>query len=174
MSIFDDALKYVLANENGFVNTKHDKGGATNFGITMATLARARRSAVSVQDVKELTVGEAGDIYWDYYWLPNSLDHIERGPIATCIFDIGVVRGITVAAKYAQEVCNKLGFELVIDGHIGPKSILGLNTVGEREFVHAYADRAAKGFKSIAYHNPTQEKFYDGWIARADRLRSLV
>jgi len=175
MNNFDKAMDYILVNEGGYANVRHDRGGATNFGITMATLSRHRKKAVSVQDVKDLTVDEAGEIYWDYYWLPNSLDQVKSAPICICIFDIGIVRGVTVGAKYAQEICSYIYEEpLAIDGHIGPKSIASLNSVSEKRFVELYSDRAEQGFRGIVKVHPNQEKFLKGWIARAMRLRSLV
>lgn len=173
---FEKALKYVLVNEGGakFTQTKFDRGGATRWGITQATLSRFLGRPATVQEVKELSEDDASLIYWEYYWLPMGLPGIERNSIATCLFDMGVVRGIGVPPKYAQEICNKFGAKLVVDGQIGPKTIKALNEIDEQTFVYGFSHRAEQGFKAIAAKNPTQEKFLKGWLNRAKKLRNLV
>lgn len=42
---FEPAVRFVLAREGGFVQDPRDPGGATKFGITRRTLARARGAA---------------------------------------------------------------------------------------------------------------------------------
>ena len=48
---FEPSLAHVLRHEGGYVNHPVDPGGATNLGITAATLARARGRPVSAADV---------------------------------------------------------------------------------------------------------------------------
>ena len=67
-SNFPQAIAYVLASEGGFVNNPADPGGATNLGITIATLRAYRGRAVSVDDVRKLGKDEAGAIYRAHYW----------------------------------------------------------------------------------------------------------
>lgn len=173
---FDFSFKYVMINEGGakYTNHKHDKGSHTKYGITISTLSRWRREACSPNDVKELTEEEAKEIYWGLYWLPLNLPAVDSRAISTAMFDIGVVRGIGVPPKYAQEICNKFGFKLKIDGHIGPKTLQALNEIDEQTFVYGFSHRAENGFKAIAQKNPTQNKFLKGWLNRAKKLRGLV
>ena len=65
---FAACLAFTLKYEGGFVDHPADPGGATNLGVTRATLARWRRSPVSTADVKALTRDEAGEIYRRFYW----------------------------------------------------------------------------------------------------------
>ena len=64
---FDPALARVLAFEGGFVNHPLDPGGATNLGVTRATLARARGRPVTIAHVRALTRTEAASIYRRFY-----------------------------------------------------------------------------------------------------------
>ncbi len=76
---FDRALALVLDLEGGFVDHPRDPGGATNLGITRATLAKARGRPVSVVDVKALTRAEAGTIYRRLYWNAVKADELPPG-----------------------------------------------------------------------------------------------
>lgn len=169
MTNFESAFKYTLLNEGGYSNDANDAGGPTKWGITQGDLARWRRAPVSAQDVQNLSVDEAEKIYEAYYWMPLGLDGIKNVSVATAIFDIGVNRGITAAAKYAQAVAG-----VTQDGHIGPISIAAINTCDPVRFIDAFAWMVATGYAAIVAHNPTQVVFLVDWIARAKRLGTLI
>ena len=60
---FDAALACVLRHEGGYVDHPLDPGGATNRGVTRATLAGVRGRPVSKAEVMALSLGEtAGDL----------------------------------------------------------------------------------------------------------------
>lgn len=168
------ALQYTLVNEGGFSNDAADHGGATRFGITRAEASRWLKRPVSVAEMREFPMDTAKAIYEAWYWLPLGCDKIIDGGVATCMFDIGVVRGIGVPPKYAQLICNEHGLGLVLDGHIGPKSLAAINSLNPHTFIPAFAEKAAAGFRSIAARNPSQEVFLRGWLNRAKRLLTLM
>jgi type VI secretion system secreted protein VgrG len=174
MNHFDFALDYIFANEGGFANQKNDRGGATKYGITIGTLSRWRHSPASVKDVKNLTQTEAKAIYRSWYWNSMDLDKILDRAISTSMFDIGIVRGVAVPPKYAQRICIKMGYSMPVDGHIGPKTIAGLNSLLAPRFVDEFASMAEQGFRSIVAGNASQGRFLRGWVNRARRLRTLV
>lgn len=64
---FEPSLAHVLKHEGGYVNHPADPGGATNLGITAATLALARGHPVSPADVAALTRAEAAAIYRRFF-----------------------------------------------------------------------------------------------------------
>lgn len=86
-SNFDVSMRQILKHEGGYVDHPRDPGGATNLGITRATLAEYRGRTVSKQEVRELTVAEAIAIYRSRYAnairyddLPSGLDHVTLDP----------------------------------------------------------------------------------------------
>lgn len=170
----DQALDYVLANEGGFSDHPADRGGATRYGITRETASRWRGYPVSVAEMRDFPIYEARKIYEAWYWKPIGCDKILDTNIAICMFDIGIVRGTSVAGLYAQQVCNNRGAHLVEDHQIGPKSLKAINEVPRGEFVRAFASRAESGFRSIVSANPSQEVFLRGWVNRARRLLTLA
>ena len=52
---FDACMSYVFKAEGGYVNNADDKGGPTNFGITLATLENYEGKSLAADDVKNLT-----------------------------------------------------------------------------------------------------------------------
>ena len=74
---FVEWVDKVLKHEGGFVNDPNDKGGATNFGITLNTYAQhlgVEPSEVSVDQMEALTREDAVDYYltlWNGMGLEN-------------------------------------------------------------------------------------------------------
>ena len=86
-SNFDKSMRQILQHEGGYVDHPKDPGGATNLGITKATLEKFRGRSVTKQEVRNLTVSEAIDIYRANYAnvvayddLPSGLDHVTLDP----------------------------------------------------------------------------------------------
>lgn len=110
---FPVSMKQILRHEGGYVDHPRDPGGATNLGITRATLADYRGRPVSKQEVRDLTVDEAIEIYRRKYAaairyndLPSGLDHVTLDPA----INSGPSRGV----KWLQKA---LGVKA--DGKIG-------------------------------------------------------
>jgi lysozyme family protein len=172
---FDKAFDYMIVNEGGFSNHASDRGGATKYGITKGTLERWKGHPVSVEEVRSLLLDEAKAIYKAWYWDTNSLDGVHSTPIATCVFDIGVVCGTGSAGKFAQQVANSHGAgQLVPDGVIGPKSLAAINSMDAGVFIRAFADRVGAYFRGIVNSRPDQGVFLAGWMNRANRLLTLI
>jgi lysozyme family protein len=111
------AVEAVLKHEGGYINHPRDPGGATNMGITLQTLSRWRRQAVTKQDVKELSQREVEDIYKAWFWdevngdaLPSGLDY--------AVFDFAVNSGPSRAVKTLQRLVKA-----VPDGEVGPNTL---------------------------------------------------
>lgn len=174
MADFHFAFRYSLKNEGGFSDHPLDHGGPTNFGITQVTLSRWLKRPVTKAEVKNITEAVAREIYKAWYWDSLDLGMVRHNGIAAALFDIGIVRGIGSIPKMAQTCCNQFGYELVVDGHIGPKTLGALNSVPPPAFILAFAKEAEAGFNRIVDKNPSQKAFLKGWIARARRLGSLA
>ena len=114
---FPTALAFVLKVEGDFVHHPADPGGATRFGITEATLARARRSAASVEDVRALQSDEAARIYRGWYWNAIRGDDLPPG-LDLAVFDIAVNSGPGRAARLLQAALS-----VPADGIVGPVTL---------------------------------------------------
>jgi lysozyme family protein len=168
LSAFKFAFNHVLGAEGGYSNDPHDSGGPTNWGITLKTLAAYRGRHTTVQDVKELSKGEAEKIYYKSYWRPMGLDKIDHVGIATALFDQGVNRGIYTAIMMAQRVMG-----VKQDGQLGPITIAAIERVPPAYFINQFHREVVAGYEAIVVRNPSQIKFLKGWKNRADGLLEL-
>lgn len=114
---FARCVAVTLAHEGGFVNHLADPGGATNRGITIATLSGWRGRKVSVDEVRQLTELEAREIYRALYWNAVQGDALPAG-VDLAVFDIAVNSGPGRAAKLLQQILG-----VTVDGAIGPQTL---------------------------------------------------
>jgi len=118
---FETSLRHVLRFEGGYVDHPADPGGATNLGITRATLARHRGGSVSKAEVRALDHDTARSIYRKLYWDALRCDEMPAG-LDLALFDCGVNQGTGRAARLLQTAL-KVG----VDGIIGPVTMRAVN-----------------------------------------------
>ena len=100
---FEFALALTLKFEGGYADNPSDPGGATNMGVTRATLARVRGRPVSKAEVASLTRAEAADIYRKFYWDAVSADALPSG-VDAVVFDHAVNSGPGAAMRMLRAV----------------------------------------------------------------------
>lgn len=156
-SRFNACLAQVLRHEGGYVDHPADPGGATNLGITLATLAAWRGKPVTKQDVRNLTVAEAGEIYRARYWLPIRGDALPPG-VDLAVFDAAVNSGPARAAKWLQSVLG-----VTQDGEIGLQTLAALaRAPGPVTVVIDLCDARMRYLRGL----PTWATFGKGWTRR--------
>ena len=154
-SEFAASMAFVLEREGDFVNDAADRGGATKYGITAATLTRARGVAsVTPADVQKLRISEAVAIYERDYWRASAADRIalERPCLALCHFDAAVNHGVQQATRFLQRA-------LGVDAD-------GIAACVEDATIAAYLRQRAAFFRALVERAPSQRKFLKGWLAR--------
>lgn len=193
------AVKHVLAIERGFVDDPVDRGGATKFGISLRFLASEGAfdddangiaefdldmdGDIDGQDIRKLTRGHAVYLYHRCFWLALDCDVFDA-PIGEMLFDQGVNGGRSSAGKLLQRAINQalLRFpqgpgrpsQLAVDGKLGTMTrgalVLVLRLIGMDELCELFREAVRERYRSIAFRNPSQQRFLKGWLARADRL----
>lgn len=91
---FDQAVKFVLEREGGYVNDPQDPGGETNYGIS-------KRAYPNV-NIKALTPEDAAVIYKRDYWSPAGCDQMTPG-MALVVFDTAVNVGVNRAVAWFRQ-----------------------------------------------------------------------
>lgn len=161
-SNFAQAIALVLASEGGFVNDPLDPGGATNLGITLATLRVYRGRATSVADVKALGKDEAGLIYRRNYWDAVKADQLPPG-VDYAVFDFAVNSGPATAAKHMQACLS-----IIEDGVVGPLTLKAAYQVRSADLIASLCAKRLVFLKGL----PTWSRFGAGWSARVARVQA--
>lgn len=171
VAAFEKALAHVLEAEGGFVDHPNDRGGPTNYGITVAALAGHRGEPVTREDILTLSRAEAEAVYLMRFWRPMNLDSLASAAVATIVFDQAVNRGPRTAARMLQTVLESTTAPgLAVDGGIGPKTIAAANAASERQLTIKLVIEAQRGYLDLWKRDPSQGVFLRGWIARTWRL----
>jgi len=184
MARFDPAFDKVLVLEGGYVDHPSDPGGATNLGISLRYLLDRGDldrdglpdgdmdgdGDVDVADIRAITPEKAKHLYHTGFWIPNRLSELRNQAVAEKIFDMAVNMGSRQAWRLVQRAVNdQYGNDvLVVDGVVGPKTLLVLNGLSENESVLDAIKEAQAGFYlRLIDARPSLAVFRDGWLNRA-------
>jgi lysozyme family protein len=105
---FERAIANVLKNEGGLVENPSDPGGLTNFGIS--------QRAYPNLDIRNLTIGQATQIYRTDYWGKIRGDELWE-PLAFVLLDFAANSGVSEATKALQRA-----LKVPVDGVMGPQT----------------------------------------------------
>ena len=172
---FDAAVDIVFRNEGGYSDDPNDPGGATNMGITHYALNNAyNQGIVSHNDVTQLTINEAKEIYRKMYWEPSRADEMPD-PLATIYFDTVVLCGQYGGGRLLQKAMNKLGQSVVVDGNVGPQTMAALK---EQLKTPEDVQKLCEALCDVRqeYHNADRNAQYylAGWTNRVNRMRNYA
>jgi lysozyme family protein len=181
MSTVQQLAQEIVAREGGFVNDPADPGGATNHGVTLATLRRLGLDVtgdgqVTEGDVRALTAAQATQIFVDHYFTRPGLGALPEA-LQSSVFDMYVNAGSN-AVKVLQRLLTAMGFPCTDDGTIGPETIRAAQAAAESAPTHladAYAIARRNYYYALADARPASRKFArrrdggkGGWILRAE------
>ncbi len=161
---FEKAFHELIMIEGGYVNDPTDRGGETKYGISQRAYPHINIPSLTLQSAKE--------IYHQDYWQKNGLDNILKYEIAAEMFDTGVNMGVRVAANFLQEALNLMNRngqnfpDLKVDGQIGPITIAAYKKVDDRILLKVLNGLQFERYKLICFNDPTQEKYFNGWMKR--------
>ena len=173
---FLDAFDYVMRYEGGLNEDPDDKGGITNFGISIKFLKTTGdkycKDGNYEQYIRSMTIDQAKEIYHAEFWL-EVYEEIYADWIRKYIFDMAVNHGHSIAHKLVQRACYVADShwyrEIINDGIFGEQT---LNAVLEESadyllFFKIFKATRAQYYHCIVSHHPEQEKFLEGWLRRA-------
>lgn len=160
---------FILKWEGGFVNDPHDRGGATNMGVTIATYeAYCRRKGYphpTIQRLKNLSDEEWVEILKTMYWDKWQADNICSQSVANMLVD-----WLWASGGYAiRRVQQMLGVQP--DGVVGSVTLAAINGQDAADFFARLKAEREQHFRSIVKRNPSQAKFLRGWMNRLNDLK---
>lgn len=157
---FGAALAEILRHEGGWVDHPKDPGGATNRGVTLATLSSWLGRTATKAEVKALTVADVAPIYRERYWNAVKGDDLPAG-VDLMVFDLAVNSGPARAAKFLQEVVGAPA-----DGQIGPATLAKVNALHPLAIIDGMAERRERFYRGLG----TFDTFGRGWMRRLSEV----
>lgn len=185
MARFEVAIETVLRHEGFYSNDAADPGGATKYGVSLRFLQSLgedlgdvdRDGDIDIEDIKALTLKGATAIYRREWWDKYLYAEIRDESLATKVLDLSINMGAGQAHKLVQAAANraKPGL-LTVDGKLGSKSFLAINSLPPEILLRLIADEAAGFYVKLTLtriRNMGVEeggKYLRGWIRRAYAL----
>lgn len=174
---FEDQVAKVLGNEGGYVNSRYDRGGATNLGISWDTWRAFAKKHIGVEpteeNLKKLTPEGAKKIYREEFWKPSRAGEIDDPVIRQLYFDFYINSGRDAAVKNLQRAINQLGGQVDVDGFIGPETIEALNRYpNPGDIYEQYKKNRIINYHRIADGSEEQKQNLNGWMNRMDKFKS--
>lgn len=153
----------VLKTEGGYVNNPSDKGGPTNYGVTIDTLASYRKSQVTAADIQALTLTEAAALYLNKFVIVPNFDQLVDIKLRAAMVDFGVLFG-PIRAIQALQMLMKVN----VDGLLGPQSLATANTILDtRPIINQLSVIRVNKHTDRVMYDASQLQFFRGWVARA-------
>lgn len=112
---FDDAFTALIGNEGGYSKNPADPGGETKFGIS--------HRAYPGEDIANMTLARAKEIYARDYWGPAGCDAVADG-LKFQLFDMAVNSGVRPAIQALQHAAGATA-----DGVLGPATLQLLQSI---------------------------------------------
>lgn len=150
-------MPFIFKWEGGYDNDPDDPGGETKYGID-------KRSHPH-EDIKNLTIERAQEIYFKEYWERNRCEELPP-KVGEVVMNIAVNAGSGRASKWLQQFAGTTP-----DGVIGPKTIAAATEKGTC-LAGSLLDRMEAHYRSIA--RGRLAKFLKGWLNRNNDLRDYL
>ena len=178
------AINFALSHEGGYVDDPRDPGGATNFGITLATLRDYADRYGLLHDGLDLDIDHSGHIdvgdirkmdrdfaiafYREFVWLPQCLDQIKDPKVAAKILDEGINLGPNGIGRIVATALSVSGVRGASPGPIGASTVALINKADPVRLLTWLKRGLEANYMRIVEARPASHVFLKGWIARAN------
>ncbi|MFV1531053.1 MULTISPECIES: holin-associated N-acetylmuramidase [unclassified Phaeobacter] len=175
----------IIAREGGYVDDPDDPGGATKHGVTLGTLQRLGMDLtgdgdIDRADVAAVSEAQAVDLYIRHYFDRPRIAALPE-VLQPSVFDMYVNAGAN-AVRILQRLLVQMGYELAVDGRIGPQTATAARAaakIGRVALRDAYGVARRNYYFRIADRRPASRKYArtrkggkGGWILRAESFIS--
>lgn len=182
MERVDRLLEDIVRREGGLVDHENDRGGITNYGISLR-YARNRGldlnadGEVDGEDIREVTPEKAVALYREDFYERPRIDRLPE-PLQPLMTDFSVNSGAPRAIRELQDTLERsrrvaptvLGEKAIaVDGVIGPGTVAASRRTFEAMggyLVNAVANARLDFLHGLVEADRSQEVFLDGWTRR--------
>jgi lysozyme family protein len=145
---FDQSFEALLGHEGGYVNDPRDPGGETKFGIS--------KHQYPGEDIANMTVERAKQIYFKDYWGPAGCDAVPE-QVKFDLFDMAVNSGVKPAIRTLQYAVGETP-----DGVLGPRTLQAVQSMPSTRLLARFNGERLQFMTSL----PTWTTFGKGWARR--------
>jgi len=160
MANFQEALNFILKHEGSTYFHDPVSGEKSKYGITEKLLINIK---YGITNPNNLQMSDIENVYMTVFW--NNLSQVKSQLVANKVFDMMVNMGTGQAVKLLQASLNSMGAACVIDGKLGPHTMIILNSADEDKLLSELVLQCESFYKRIAKGN--NAKYLKGWLTRA-------
>ncbi len=170
--IFQACISSILEHEGGLSLDKRDKGGATQWGISLRYLRSIGYDIngdgkINEEDIIGLPLHGAIYIYRKHWWDRYKYAAFNELIVVEKVFDLAVNMGGYAAHKLLQIAINRLRDKpITVDGLLGGQTFGAANAADGQELRQQLRDCAKHRYIEILAANPDMEWARKGWLAR--------
>lgn len=158
----NEIIEQIMLDEGTYVNDPKDPGGATKYGVTLATLRSYHLNPdLTAHDVEILTADEAREILLHRYLIEPGFDKIINLKLQLLVVDMWVNHGPARATKIIQTA-----LKLTVDGIMGKNTMSYLLHGNLVTFNAILAERIRFIGRHVSAY-PDKMKFLNGWLDRS-------
>ena len=159
-------IPFILKWEGGFANHPDDKGGATNKGITIATLRHFLGSGKTVGQLKAMTDEQWETIFRKGFWDKFEADKIANQSVANICVDWAWCSGATTAIKQVQRLLG-----VAADGVVGNTTLGAINNADPEKLFEKIKSARLAFVEAIVKRDASQQVFLKGWRNRINSIQ---
>lgn len=186
--MFERCHEFTAKWEGGLSDVKEDRGGITNYGVSLVFLQGVAReypglvkalgimTPVNAETIRRLTPKQAKGLFRYEFWdKPGFGDFPE--PLALVCYDCAVNSDVARSVRLLQEALNKHGAKLQVDGAVGPKTRAAVAQLPRGWVTPAallHVELREGFYKKLASANASQKVFLAGWLNRTKDLKRAL
>ena len=172
-------IDHTIQMEGGYVDDPDDRGGTTNYGISLRYLKSVpfgdinKDGDIDAKDIKALDIDIARDLYKRSFWVDVYDSYINIYPKSVArLFDLGVNTGTKQSGKFLQRAINHcLDRPIKVDGICGRGTSAALASIymdnlSSDEELHADIVGQADAFYRRIAKRYNNQKYLRGWLNR--------
>lgn len=183
MASFDKAIINTFKAEGGFQQDASDNANyvngvliGTNRGISAQGYYAYYKKIPTVNDIKNLTVEQAKQIFKGNYWDKVGCDFIENQSVAELMFQFVIGSG-TGQISDIKDIANKTGGKVVFilnDLPISKMDAIYINSLSQELFHSKMKEWRLEFYNRVVAKNPAKLKFLNGWQNRLNTHKYIV
>ena len=173
---FKNAIKYILNVEGGYSDYNSSTGDPrTNLGIIQSEYDEYRSDkGLEKQSVRNITVDEAKEIYFDNYWVPTKSETIYKSftKTAIAIFDFAVNSGLSGASSLVAKTLDIQNTRF--DNNMVNQIMMAAGTIGDSQLVSNLIQKRRINYQDIIKRKPQKSVYGPGWQNRMNKLENFT